>query len=91
MTEKENATIGGVLPTSERQEQESSEARRQRIKDLVYVIANRSFVGGPELGFTLHENTGYYLPPEIAKDFVRRGWCKFELSRKDKFIKKEKT
>ena len=47
---------------------------------MVWVTANRSFVGGPKIGFTLLEDHCYQIPASLAKQFAnesisnKRGW-----------------
>ena len=46
---------------------------REKVK-LVWVTSNKSFVGGPELGFTLLVNRSYQIPEKNARYFASMKW-----------------
>ena len=54
----------------------------------VWVTANRSFVGGPEIGYTLLEDHCYQIPEKLAREFARENYVTLGKERRKRRVLK---
>jgi len=57
-------------------------------KKMVWVTANRSFVGGPEVGFTLLEDHCYQIREDLARNFIAEKWATAGKERRKRKVMK---
>ena len=61
---------------------------RAAIKMEWVTCNSRSFVGGPEIGFTLERDQCYQIPEKLARTFAREGWVNIGKERRNRVVVK---